>query len=269
MQTLACRVLLGCWVRNERATQGSWGEGEITQKVSGGLLWSHSDLSWPQLMAVTRMQLPAHLCFFTAEPRREGNKWDFEPFSSSVPIPRVTSHQMALLLKVLAGPFGMWPPIQPKLYSVTVEVTLDLEVIQIILQRMGFQENHSTGFLQMDLRSDSQNKSAQNHVTLNEPGQEGDTNSLADIPALMEAYPIPKSKDVDHPLPYVCTISAIMHLQNKGSLGCSSRSNATGQSCSWHKLGELQQSKQSCVDWHQLGKLACHLQPATEIKFRP
>lgn len=114
---------------------------------------------------------------------------------------------------------------------------------------MGFQENHSTGFLQMKLKSDSKKKKySESHVTFSEPGQEGDTNSLADIPALMQAHPIPITKDMDHLLPYVCTTSAITQPQNKGSLGCSSRSDATGQSCSWHKSAELQQSKQSCVD---------------------
>lgn len=84
----------------------------------------------------------------------------------------------------------------------------------------------------------------------------------------MQAHPTPKSKDVGHLLPYVCSTSAIMQLQNKGSLGCSSRSDVTGQRCSWHELAELQQSKQSCTDLYQLGKLACNLHPAIEIQFR-
>lgn len=63
------------------------------------------------------------------------------------------------------------------------------------------------------------------HIMFSKPGQEGDSNSLADILALMQAHPVLKSQGVDHLLPCVCTTSAITLPQNKGSLGCSSRSD--------------------------------------------
>lgn len=135
-----------CWAPEQemkgllRAAQG---EGQITQKVP--LVSCGPTVTWAGLSSLQTLGCGCLLSSASLWPSQGDGKTTgaLSPSPVPSPIPRTSSCQIALLVKVSAGPFGTRPLIQPKF----CRSDFGLEAIQVILWKMGFQENHSTGFL--------------------------------------------------------------------------------------------------------------------------
>lgn len=80
--------------------------GENNSECAFGLLWSHGDLSWAQLMAGTSPRLPTQLCFLMAEPRGREDDRGFDPFSSSISHPKNLFPPNSSIAKGFSQPLG-------------------------------------------------------------------------------------------------------------------------------------------------------------------